>query len=124
MRTIVRVGETYRFAHVQVGVFDMRRAVSLFALGVLAAAGLVAGVYAPGGGARAASASAPVRITVKASEFRFALSRRSVPVGSTVVFTVVNTGRIYHDFRINGKQTPTLYRHQRATLTVKFAKKG
>src|SRR4051794_23690419 len=37
----------------------LRRAVSLFALGVLAAAGLVAGVYAPGGGARSASASAP-----------------------------------------------------------------
>src|SRR3954471_21313645 len=102
----------------------MRRAVNLFALGVLAAAGLVAGVYAPGSGARSATAGARLRITVKASEFRFALSRRSVPVGSTVVFTVINIGKIYHDYRINGKQTPTLYPRQKATLTVKFTKKG
>src|SRR5215211_9258755 len=102
----------------------MRRAVSLFVLGVLALAGLVAGVYAPGSGATPAKSDATVRITVKASEFKFALSRRSVPVGSTVIFTVINSGKISHDFKINGKKTPTLQPGKRATLTVKFAKKG
>src|SRR5215204_4325667 len=102
----------------------MRRVVSLFVLGVLAVAGLVAGVYAPGSGATPSKSDATVRITVKASEFKFALSRRSVPVGSTVVFTVVNTGKISHDFKINGKKTPSLAPGKKATITVKFSKKG
>ena len=102
----------------------MRRVVSLFVLGALAVAGLIAGVYAPGSGAAPAKSDATVRITVKASEFKFALSRRSVPVGSTVVFTVINTGKISHDFKINGKKTPSLAPGKKATLTVKFSKKG
>jgi uncharacterized cupredoxin-like copper-binding protein len=102
----------------------MRRAVSLFVLGVLALAGLIAGVYAPGSGATPVKADATVKITVKASEFKFALSRRSVPVGSTVVFTVINSGKISHDFKINGKKTPTLAPGKKATLTVVFKKKG
>jgi nitrite reductase (NO-forming) len=102
----------------------MRRVASLFVLGALATAGLVAGVYAPGGGASPGASNATVKITVKASEFKFVLSRRSVPVGSTVVFTVINTGKISHDFKINGKKTPTLNPGKRTTLKVVFKKKG
>ena len=72
----------------------MRRAVTLFVLGMLALVGIAAGIYAPGGDASPGKANATVKITVKASEFKFALSRRAVPVGSTVVFTVINTGKI------------------------------
>jgi uncharacterized cupredoxin-like copper-binding protein len=102
----------------------MRRALSLFVLGALATAGLLAGVYAPGGGASAGKANATVRITVKASEFKFALSRRSVPVRSTVIFTVINTGKITHDFKIAGKKTPKLSPGKKTTLRVVFSKKG
>lgn len=102
----------------------MRRAVSLFVLGVLAALGIVAGVYAPGGGASAVKVSATVKITVNASEFTFVLSRRSVPVGTTVVFTVINTGKIAHDFKIAGQKTPRLRPGKKATLRVVLKKKG
>lgn len=102
----------------------MRRLVRLFVLGLLAIAGLAAGVFAPFGLATTSSSSATVKITVKASEFKFALSKRSVPVGSTVVFTVINTGKISHDFKIAGKKTPTLNPGKQATLRVVFNKKG
>jgi uncharacterized cupredoxin-like copper-binding protein len=102
----------------------MRRVVSLFVLGVLAMTGLVAGVLAPGGGAAPARADATIKIAVKASEFKFVLSRRSVPAGSTVVFAVKNTGKISHDFKIFGKKTPKLNPGKSANVTVKFTKKG
>jgi uncharacterized cupredoxin-like copper-binding protein len=63
-------------------------------------------------------------VKVVATEFKFALSKRSVPAGSTVIFTVVNMGKISHDFEIGGKKTPTLNPSQSATLKVKFSKKG
>jgi plastocyanin len=84
------------------------------ATGVLAATGAVGG---PG------SSSAVSKVTVTASEFKFVLSKRSVPIG-TVVFTVVNKGKISHNFKIGGKTTRNLLPGQKATLTVKFSKKG
>ena len=102
----------------------MRQLVSLVVLGVLAVAGLAAGVFAPFGSATTSSSSATVKITVKASEFKFILSRRSVPVGTTVVFTVINVGKITHDFKIAGKKTPKLNPGKKATLKVVFTKKG
>jgi len=105
----------------------MRRAVTVFVLGALTLAGLAAGILAPGTGAapKASKASdAKINISVKASEFKFVLSRRSVPAGSTVVFTVKNVGKISHDFKISGKKTPTLLPGKSAKVTVKFSKKG
>ncbi len=87
-------------------------------------AGIAAGVFAPGGGAAPAAAQATVKITVKASEFKFALSKRSVPAGTTVIFTVINTGKISHDFKIAGKKTPTLNPGKKATIKVVFKKQG
>ncbi|MGZ4394732.1 MAG: plastocyanin/azurin family copper-binding protein, partial [Gaiellaceae bacterium] len=63
------------------------------------------------------------RVTVAASEFKFVFSKRSAPIG-TVAFTVVNRGKISHNFKIGGKVTPTLNPGQKATLTVIFKKKG
>jgi uncharacterized cupredoxin-like copper-binding protein len=45
-------------------------------------------------------------------------------VGSTVVFTVKNSGKISHDFKIAGKKIKTLAPGKSAKLTVKFTKKG
>ena len=63
-------------------------------------------------------------ITVAASEFKFVFSKRSIPAAGTVIFTVVNKGKISHNFKIGGKVTPNLLPGKSATLTVKFAKKG
>jgi nitrite reductase (NO-forming) len=41
-----------------------------------------------------------------------------------VVFTVVNKGKISHDFKIAGKKIPNLLPGKSAKLTVKFTKKG
>jgi nitrite reductase (NO-forming) len=99
----------------------MRRGVTVLVLSILAAAGLAAGVLAAGG---AASAKKTVAVTVVAKEFKFTLSKRSVPAGSTVVFTIVNKGKISHDFKISGKKTPTLSPGKSAKLTMKFTKIG
>jgi nitrite reductase (NO-forming) len=102
----------------------MRRAAAVFVLAMFAAAGVAAGVFVPGGGASATARDATVRITVNASEFKFALSRRSVPKGATVIFKVVNKGKIAHNFKIAGKKTKTLAPGKSTLLKVKFAKKG
>ena len=76
----------------------------------LAAAGIGAGVFASSGGASPAGADAgdaTTRVRVIATDFKFTLSRRTVPTG-TVIFTVVNRGKIAHDFRIAGKKTRIL----------------
>jgi uncharacterized cupredoxin-like copper-binding protein len=106
----------------------MRRGMTVFALLALAAAGLGAGILASGGeaGARAMLKPKPkvVKITVTMREFRFTLSRRSVPTGTTVIFKVVNRGKITHDFKIAGKRTENVSPGKSTTLKVRFAKKG
>ena len=102
-----------------------RRIVSSSGLAALAAVGIVAGALAPAGGASPAKSSATsTPITVSASEFKFVLSKTTIPAGSTVVFTVVNKGKIDHDFRIGGKKTPTIKPGKSVKLTVTFTKKG
>ena len=45
------------------------------------------------------------------------------PKGS-VTFVVTNKGKTSHDFKINGKMTPTIGAGKSATLIVTFAKAG
>jgi uncharacterized cupredoxin-like copper-binding protein len=70
------------------------------------------------------SSSKVVTIKVTAKEFKFALSKRSVPKGTTVIFKVTNKGKIEHDFKVAGKKTKLLKPGQSATLKVVFKKKG
>src|SRR3954464_3083613 len=72
----------------------------------------------------AKAANATTRITVAASEFKFGFSKRSIPATGTVIFTVVNKGKISHNFKIAGKTTPNLLPGKSAKLTVRFTKKG
>ena len=60
-------------------------------------------------------------ITVKASEFKFALSKKSALHG-TVIFKVTNKGHITHDFKIAGKKTTMLKPGKSATLKVTLKK--
>jgi uncharacterized cupredoxin-like copper-binding protein len=98
------------------------------ALVVLAGLGILAGIFLPVGSASPFHAkstkASKVTITVTANEWSFKLSKRAVPVGTTVVFKVTNKGKIGHNFVIAGKKTPILNPGKSATITVKFAKKG
>jgi uncharacterized cupredoxin-like copper-binding protein len=64
---------------------------------------------------------AAVRVTM--SEFKFVLTRKSVPKGA-VTFTVVNGGKISHDFWIDGKKTRILAPKKTAKLVIRFTKAG
>ena len=101
----------------------MRRGLSLLAFVALAIGGVAAGVFVSGGGA-STSALLPTKINVTASEFKFVLSKKKVPRGTTVIFTVTNKGKIPHDFKIAGKKTPVLKPGKKATLRVVFRTKG
>jgi uncharacterized cupredoxin-like copper-binding protein len=94
-----------------------------FAVLVLGAAGAAAPFAIPAIGA-GSSSSKTITIKVTATEFKFALSKRSVPKGTTVIFKITNKGKIEHDFKINGKKTKLLAAGQSTTLKVVFSKKG
>jgi uncharacterized cupredoxin-like copper-binding protein len=88
------------------------------ATGLVAVAGLL--VLSPLATARTHAAQATT-ITVKASEFKFALSKKSAHHG-TIVFKVTNKGHIKHDFKIGGKKTKMLSPGKSATLKVTLKK--
>lgn len=103
----------------------MRRYAKWGALVVLAGLGVVAGVFLSASSASPTPTSASrVTIRVVANEWSFKLSKRTVPAGSTVVFKVVNKGKIAHDFKIAGKKTKLLQPGKSQSLVVKFPKKG
>jgi uncharacterized cupredoxin-like copper-binding protein len=99
-----------------------RPLLSLAGLGLCATLGLGASVFLSAGPADATSGAIvkPTSITVTLSDAKVKLSRSSVAAGTTVVFTVKNTARAAHTFRLNGKATPRIAAGKRATLTVKF----
>ena len=69
------------------------------ALGVALAALVVAAPIA----ARPSAATAST-VTVTMKEFKFVLSKKTVPHG-TVTFKLVNKGKLKHDFKISGKKS-------------------
>jgi len=73
--------------------------------------------------AHAAPAAQTTTVTVSMFEMGFKLSTTVVPRG-TVIFKVVNDGKVPHDFRIGGKGTEYLDSGQSETLTVGLAKPG
>jgi uncharacterized cupredoxin-like copper-binding protein len=101
----------------------LQRVRIVFALLVVGAAGAAAPFAIPAVGA-GSSSSKTVTIRVTATEFKFVLSKRSVPKGTTVIFKVTNKGKIEHDFKINGKKTKLLKPGQSTTLRVVFSRKG
>lgn len=62
-------------------------------------------------------------VTVKMKEFKFILSRSTVPHG-TVTFKLVNIGALAHDIKINGKTSKKIQPGKKGTFTVIFTKKG
>ena len=94
---------------------------SILAAAVLAPASLVLAVSAFGGAT--GTAATPARVTVNMSEFKFALLPKTTKKGA-VVFTVVNKGKVAHDFKIAGKKTPNVAAGRRTTLRVTFKRAG
>ena len=88
------------------------------AAGLVAVAGLL--VLSPLATARTHAAKSTT-VTVKATEFKFALSKKSAPHG-TVVFKITNKGHISHDFKIAGKKTSLLLPGKSATIKVTLKK--
>ena len=91
---------------------------------MLVAVSLV-GVMGAVGPAAAGSASsvAPATVKVNMTDYAFALSKKRVAKG-TVVFRVVNSGDVVHDFRITGKKTPIYATGQSGVLRVAFSRPG
>ncbi len=81
------------------------------ALGVALAALVAAGP------ATARPSMTPTTVTVKMSEFRFVLSRKTVPHGK-VTFKLVNKGKLKHDFAIGGKKSLLIKPGKTGALTV------
>ena len=74
-------------------------------------------------GSSTATSTAALTVRVDARDFSFALSRRSVPVGSSVRFVVSNRGNTIHDFVVKGRRTRKLRPGQSQTLTIAFSRK-
>jgi uncharacterized cupredoxin-like copper-binding protein len=74
-------------------------------------------------GSHLSSQARVTSIGVVAVEFRFRLSKKSAHRG-TVVFHVVNHGKLPHDFKIAGRKTPIIKPGKSAVLRVVFRKAG
>ena len=93
------------------------RQLSVLALAALAALAVTVVAFA-------ATGAETVAVTAgKPSEFRFALSKKTVVKGA-VTFKVTNKGALKHDFKIAGKKTPVLATGKAGTLKVTFTKAG
>jgi plastocyanin len=91
---------------------------------VVAAVGVFAGTSLAAGSKKAAASTT---ITVKASEFKFVLSAKTLAKPGKVVFKVTNVGKEAHNFVILSginKATPLIQPKKTATMTVVFKKKG
>jgi uncharacterized cupredoxin-like copper-binding protein len=96
--------------------------IRVFTLGLVATGVLVWAL--PATAHRTVAKATVVTVTAgKPSEFRFALSVKTVKHGA-VTFKVPSNAAMPHDFKINGKTTRLLSQGQTQSLTVNFAKAG
>jgi uncharacterized cupredoxin-like copper-binding protein len=61
-------------------------------------------------------------VGVRMTEFKFVLTKKAVP--RVVVFKLVNTGTVPHDFKIKGKRSAKIQPGRRGTLRITFTKPG
>jgi uncharacterized cupredoxin-like copper-binding protein len=81
---------------------------------------LVALWYAPVASTKATSQNATT-VTVTMKEFKFVLSKRTVPHG-VVTFKLVNKGALAHDFKIGGKKSKMVGRGKTVLFRVTLTK--
>ena len=63
------------------------------------------------------SAATATTVNVKMTEFKFVLSKKTVPHGK-VTFVLVNKGAVKHDFAIAGKKSKLIAPGKKGSLTV------
>jgi uncharacterized cupredoxin-like copper-binding protein len=83
-------------------------------------AALVTLCYAPVASPNASRQNATT-VTVTMKEFKFVLSKRTVPHG-TVTFKLVNKGAVPHDFKIAGKKSKLIAAGKSGLLRVTLSK--
>jgi uncharacterized cupredoxin-like copper-binding protein len=76
------------------------------------------------GNAGSSASATGTSVEVNGGEFFFKLSTKSTAKPGNVTFVFKNVGRVLHDFRIAGKQTPLIQPGKTANLLVTFKKKG
>jgi uncharacterized cupredoxin-like copper-binding protein len=89
-------------------------------LGVVLASGFLALLVAPITSARSTSVKVTT-VTVTMKEFKFILSRKTVPHGK-IIFKLVNKGALVHDFMIATKKSLHIPPHKTGKLVVTLAK--
>jgi uncharacterized cupredoxin-like copper-binding protein len=67
------------------------------------------------------STSTATTVTVTMKEFKFVLSKKTVPHGK-VTFKLVNKGSVKHDFKIAGKKSKMIAPKKTGTLIVTLKK--
>jgi uncharacterized cupredoxin-like copper-binding protein len=106
----------------------VNRRIALLAALIAVAGVSVAGIgiaHAAGSGADGTQATTPVKVTVTMSDFRFRLSKTSVPRGRPVIFTIINRGPTPHDFDLTGTRgTAIIAAGRRTTQRVTFRRAG
>ena len=90
----------------------------------MAVTGLICSFVVAAGVGAANNMATPVKVTVTMSDFKFKLSKTSVPSRTPVVFTVVNKGPSPHDFALPGRKTPVKPSNTTVTLKATFARAG
>ena len=90
---------------------------------MLPALALVALIAAVSAVAAPTRSTATTTVSVVMTDFKFALSKKTVPKG-TVVFKLVNKGKLDHDLKIAGKRSPVIKPGKSATFRVVIAKAG
>ena len=98
----------------------MRKTVSIVALGAVLALAVAVSAL----GARGSASATPQKVTVGMSEFKFAITPKTVKKNVPVAFAITNKGSIGHDFKIGGKKSPVIAAGKKGTLTVTFKKAG
>jgi uncharacterized cupredoxin-like copper-binding protein len=90
-------------------------------VGVVSLALLGAALPAATGANGPTAHTAVTTVSVKATEFHFALSKTSVGHGK-VTFKIKNAGHLKHDFKIAGKKSKMLTPGRSTSLTVTLKK--
>jgi uncharacterized cupredoxin-like copper-binding protein len=94
----------------------MRASIRLASIGaVLIVLGSIA---VPAFAARSHATATKIKVT--ATEFKFKLSSTKLAKPGPVTFTVVNKGKLPHDFKVAGKKTRQIKPGKSAKLTVTF----
>lgn len=104
-----------------------RRIALAILLVVVAVAASAVGIARAGGASPDGGQAvvAPVKVTVTMSDFKFKLSKKTVPKGKPVLFTIINKGPSPHDFDVSGtKGTKIIADGKKTTQRVTFKKAG